>query len=338
MRALLRPLWRPTLLRRVLGALLLAFALVAVALMALDFLQFKQEMAERPGVKTLADGIAYVQAAVDAGLDVDRFAPRLSFFFNAHSNFIEEIAKFRAARTLWSRIMRERFGATDPKSMALRFHAQTGGSTLTAQQPDNNVVRVALQVLSAALGGAQSIHANGYDEALALPTEQSAKLALRTQQVIAEETGITDSVDPMAGGWMVESLTAEIEQRADDLISRIDERGGAVDSIEFMRDEIADAAYRWHKAMESGERKVVGINIQAEPEETRIDILKIDPAVELAQGDPRHGPGVADDARRLDRNRDVADAAHYALPAKCGTHLLDRIDECDEARVFASLE
>jgi methylmalonyl-CoA mutase, N-terminal domain len=267
---------------------------------------------------TLADGIAYVQAAVDAGLDVDRFAPRLSFFFNAHSNFIEEIAKFRAARTLWSRIMRERFGATDPKSMALRFHAQTGGSTLTAQQPDNNVVRVALQVLSAALGGAQSIHANGYDEALALPTEQSAKLALRTQQVIAEETGITDSVDPMAGGWMVESLTAEIEQRADDLISRIDERGGAVDSIEFMRDEIADAAYRWHKAMESGERKVVGINIQAEPEETRIDILKIDPAVERAQvqrlADLRSSRDEADVAAALDAVRVAARGTGNLLP------------------------
>jgi methylmalonyl-CoA mutase N-terminal domain/subunit len=267
---------------------------------------------------TLADGIAYVQAAVDAGLDVDRFAPRLSFFFNAHSNFIEEIAKFRAARTLWSRIMRERFGATDPKSMALRFHAQTGGSTLTAQQPDNNVVRVALQVLSAALGGAQSIHANGYDEALALPTEQSAKLALRTQQVIAEETGITDSVDPMAGGWMVESLTAEIEQRADDLISRIDERGGAVDSIEFMRDEIADAAYRWHKAMESGERKVVGINIQAEPEETRIDILKIDPAVERAQvqrlADLRSSRDEADVAAALDAVRVAARGTDNLLP------------------------
>ncbi len=267
---------------------------------------------------TLADGIAYVQAAVDAGLDVDRFAPRLSFFFNAHSNFIEEIAKFRAARTLWSRIMRERFGATDPKSMALRFHAQTGGSTLTAQQPDNNVVRVALQVLSAALGGAQSIHANGYDEALALPTEQSAKLALRTQQVIAEETGITDSVDPMAGGWMVESLTAEIEQRADELITRIDERGGAVDSIEFMRDEIADAAYRWHKAMESGERKVVGINIQAEPEEQRIDILKIDPAVERAQvqrlADLRASRDEADVAAALDAVRTAARGTDNLLP------------------------
>ena len=267
---------------------------------------------------TLADGVAYVQAAVDAGLDVDRFAPRLSFFFNAHSNFIEEIAKFRAARTLWSRIMRDRFGATDPRSLALRFHAQTGGSTLTAQQPANNVVRVALQVLSAALGGAQSIHANGFDEALALPTEESAKLALRTQQVIAEETGITDSVDPMAGAWMVEALTAEIEQRADDLIRRIDERGGAVESIGFMRDEIADAAYRWHSAMESGERKVVGINVQAEPEDTRIDILQIAPAVESAQvrrlADLRASRDGAEVAAALDAVRAVARGTGNLLP------------------------
>jgi methylmalonyl-CoA mutase N-terminal domain/subunit len=267
---------------------------------------------------TLADGIAYVQAAVDAGLDVDRFAPRLSFFFNAHSNFMEEIAKFRAARTLWAQIMRERFGAADPKSMALRFHAQTGGSTLTAQQPDNNVVRVALQVLSAALGGAQSIHANGFDEALALPTEHSAKLALRTQQVIAEETGITDSVDPMAGGWMVESLTAEIGDRARDLIARIDERGGAVDAIAFMREEIADAAYRWHTAMESGERKVVGINVQAEPEETEIDILKIDPAVERAQvqrlADLRAARDEADVRAALDAVRSAARGTDNLLP------------------------
>jgi methylmalonyl-CoA mutase N-terminal domain/subunit len=267
---------------------------------------------------TLADGIAYVQAAVNAGLDVDRFAPRLSFFFNAHSNFLEEVAKFRAARGLWARIMRERFGAKDDKSMALRFHAQTGGSTLTAQQPDNNVVRVALQVLSAALGGAQSIHANGYDEALALPTEQSAKLALRTQQVIAEETGITDSSDPLAGGWMVEALTADIEQRASELIARIDERGGAVDSIEFMRDEIADAAYRWHKGMESGDRKVVGINVQAEPDDSQIDILKIDPAIERAQvarlADLRAERDEADVSAALDAVRSAARGTDNLLP------------------------
>ncbi len=267
---------------------------------------------------TLADGIAYVQSAVNAGLDVDRFAPRLSFFFNAHSNFLEEIAKFRAARRLWARIMKERFNAQDPRSMALRFHSQTGGSTLTAQQPDNNVVRVALQVLSAAFGGAQSIHANGFDEALALPTEQSAKLALRTQQVIAQETGITDSVDPMAGGWMIESLTAEIEERAWELITRIDERGGAVDSIEFMRDEIGDAAYRWHQALQSGERTVVGINAYVEPEDTTIEILKIDPAVERAQvqrlADLRAARDEADVSAALDAVRSAARGTDNLLP------------------------
>ncbi len=267
---------------------------------------------------TLADGIAYVQAAVAAGLDVDRFAPRLSFFFNAHSNFLEEIAKFRAARLVWARIMKERFGATDDRSIALRFHSQTGGSTLTAQQPENNIVRVALQVLSAALGGAQSIHANGFDEALALPTEHSAKLALRTQQVIAEETGITDSVDPMAGGWMIESLTADIEARVEELIARIDERGGAVESIEFMRDEIADAAYRWHTSVERGERVVVGINVHQEPEDTKIATLKIDPAVEHAQvarlADLRAARDAADVAAALDAVRSAARGTNNLLP------------------------
>ncbi len=267
---------------------------------------------------TLANGIAYVQAATDAGLDVDRFAPRLSFFFNAHSNFLEEVAKFRAARRLWARIMRERFGAKDERSLALRFHAQTGGSTLTAQQPDNNVVRVALQVLSAAFGGAQSIHANGFDEALALPTEQSAKLALRTQQVIAEEAGVTDSVDPLGGGWMVESLTAEIEERAEDLIGRIDERGGAVESIDFMRDRIGDAAYAWHRAMEAGERRIVGLNVQVEPEEADIDILKIDPLVERGQVDRlaalRAARDEADVSARLDAVRSAARGTDNLLP------------------------
>ena len=183
---------------------------------------------------TLANGIAYVQAAIDAGLSVDTFGPRLSFFFNAHNNLLEEVAKFRAARRLWARIMRDRFGATNDRAMMLRFHAQTGGSTLTAQQPENNIVRVATQVLSAALGGAQSIHANGFDEALALPTERAAKLALRTQQVIAAESGITDTVDPLGGSWYVESLTAEIERRATALIDEIDRRGGAVQCIDLM--------------------------------------------------------------------------------------------------------
>jgi len=219
---------------------------------------------------TLANGIAYVQAATDAGLDVDRFAPRLSFFFNAHSNFLEEVAKFRAARRLWARIMRERFGAKDERSLALRFHAQTGGSTLTAQQ------------------------------------------------VIAEEAGITDSVDPLGGGWMVESLTAEIEERAEDLIGRIDERGGAVESIDFMRDRIGDAAYAWHRAMEVGERRIVGLNVQVEPEETDIDILRIDPLVERGQVDRlaalRAARDQTDVVARLDAVRSAARGTDNLLP------------------------
>ena len=232
---------------------------------------------------TLANGVAYVQAAIDAGLAVDDFAPRLSFFFNSHNNLIEEIAKFRAARRLWSGIMRDRFGAKNPRSMMLRFHAQTGGSTLTAQQPMNNIVRVATQVLAAALGGAQSIHANGYDEALALPTEQAAKLALRTQQVIAAESGIVDSADPLGGSYMVEGLTDLLCEEASALIADIDRAGGAVESIEMMQAAIHESAYRHHEAVRSGERKVVGLNVYAEDDEARMEIMKVDPAVETRQ-------------------------------------------------------
>ncbi len=232
---------------------------------------------------TLANGIAYVEAALAAGLDVDRFGPRLSFFFNAHNNLMEEVAKFRAARSLWAHIMRDRFGATEPRAMALRFHAQTGGSTLTAQQPRNNVVRVALQVLSAALGGAQSIHSNGFDEALALPTEESAKLALRTQQVIAAESGIRDTVDPLGGSYYLESLTAELEERARALIAQIDARGGAVECIEFMREAIGDAAFRHHEEVTSGERVVIGVNTHREDDEQPVSIHRIDPAIETDQ-------------------------------------------------------
>jgi methylmalonyl-CoA mutase N-terminal domain/subunit len=232
---------------------------------------------------TLANGIAYVQAAIDAGLSVDTFGPRLSFFFNAHNNLLEEVAKFRAARRLWALIMRDRFGATNDRAMMLRFHAQTGGSTLTAQQPENNIVRVATQVLSAALGGAQSIHANGFDEALALPTERAAKLALRTQQVIAAESGITDTVDPLGGSWYVESLTAEIENRATALIDEIDRRGGAVSCIDLMSEQIHDAAYRHQQEVTSGERTIVGINAYTEGDEVDPDLLRVDPKVEGAQ-------------------------------------------------------
>jgi len=232
---------------------------------------------------TLANGIAYVQAAIDAGLPVDEFGPRLSFFFNAHNNMLEEVAKFRAARRLWAHLMRDRFGATNERAMMLRFHAQTGGSTLTAQQPENNIVRVATQVLSAALGGAQSIHANGFDEALALPTERAAKLALRTQQVIAAESGITDTVDPLGGSWYVESLTQEIERRASALIDEIERRGGAVQCIDLMSQQIHDSAYRHQQEVTAGERTIVGINAYAEQDEISPEILKIDPEVERAQ-------------------------------------------------------
>ena len=232
---------------------------------------------------TLANGIAYVEAAVRAGLSVDRFGRRLSFFFNAHNHVLEEVAKFRAARALWAEIMHERFGANEPRAMMLRFHAQTGGSTLTAQQPENNIVRVAVQVLAAALGGAQSIHANGFDEALALPTERSARLALRTQQVIAAESGITDTVDPLGGSWCVERLTAELRERARALIEEIDRRGGAVRCIGYMREQIGDAAYRYHQEVTAGTRTVVGVNAHRDDGEVDVEIQRIDPAIERAQ-------------------------------------------------------
>jgi methylmalonyl-CoA mutase N-terminal domain/subunit len=276
---------------------------------------------------TLANGIAYVEAAIAAGLEVDRFAPRLSFFFNAHNNLMEEVAKFRAARSLWAHIMRDRFGATAPRAMALRFHAQTGGSTLTAQQPRNNVVRVAVQVLAAALGGAQSIHSNGFDEALALPTEESAKLALRTQQVIAAESGITETVDPLGGSFYVESLTAEIERRARALIEEIDGRGGAVACIEWMREAIGDAAFRYHEEVAAGDRTVVGVNANVEEDEPPVPIHRIDPRIEEDQ--------VARIARlRADRDQGTVDDRLGAVRAAAqGTdNLLPPIREALRAR------
>jgi methylmalonyl-CoA mutase N-terminal domain/subunit len=234
---------------------------------------------------TLANGIAYVQAAIDTGLDVDKFARQLSFFFNAHNNFLEEIAKFRAARRLWAKIMRKRFGAENPRSWMLRFHTQTAGSTLTAQQPQNNVVRVALQALAAVLGGTQSLHTNSMDEALCLPTEQSVQVALRTQQIIAHESGVADSVDPLAGSYLVEHLTDEIEARAGDYIEQIDGMGGALAAIEhgFIQSEIQDAAYRAQQAVEGGEQIVVGVNKYASDEELDLEHLSVDPAIEVAQ-------------------------------------------------------
>jgi methylmalonyl-CoA mutase N-terminal domain/subunit len=236
---------------------------------------------------TLANGIAYVQAAIDAGLKVDDFAPQLAFFFNAHNQFLEEVAKFRAARRLWATIMRDRFGAKNPKSWMLRFHTQTGGSTLTAQQPEVNVARVTIQALSAVLGGTQSLHTNGMDEALQLPTEKAARVALRTQQVIAYESGVADTVDPLAGSYVIESLTDEIEKRAADYLARIDEMGGALQAIErgYIQNEIQDAAYRYQQAIESKEQIVVGQNEFTLDEELSIERQRIDPAIEQAQCD-----------------------------------------------------
>jgi methylmalonyl-CoA mutase N-terminal domain/subunit len=234
---------------------------------------------------TLANGIAYVEAAIKAGLNVDTFGERLSFFFNAHQDFFEEIAKFRAARRMWARIMKERFGATNPRAMMLRFHTQTAGCTLTAPQPDNNVVRVAYQALSAALGGTQSLHTNSRDEAYALPSQESVQIALRTQQIVAYETGVADTVDPMAGSYFVEGLTNEIEKLAFEYIKKIDEMGGAVRAVEcgFIEQEIQDSAYKFQKAVESGDQVIVGVNrfqtVGAPPK----DLLKVDPKVRQDQ-------------------------------------------------------
>ena len=236
---------------------------------------------------TLADGIAYLRAAVDAGLAVDDVAPRMSFFFNGHNNLFEEVAKFRAARRMWSRIVTERFAARDERSAQLRFHTQTGGSTLTAQQPDNNVVRVTLQALAAVLGGTQSLHTNGFDEAFGLPTTRAARLALRTQQVIAHESGVADTVDPLAGSYFVETLTDEVESGARAYLDRIDALGGAVAAIEagFLQDEVEKAAYAAARAVESGDKVVVGVNRFAGGEAAGAELLPADPALERRQAD-----------------------------------------------------
>ncbi len=252
---------------------------------------------------TLANGIEYVQRAIDAGLDVNVFARQMLFFFDAHNNFLEEIAKFRAARRLWARIMRERFGATDRRAMTLRFHTQTAGSTLTAQQVQNNIVRVALQALAAVLGGTQSLHTNAMDEALALPTEESAKLALRTQQIIAYESGVADTVDPLAGSYYIEYLTNQLEAKALEYIERIDALGGALKAIEigWVQQQIQDAAYRAQQAVEQGEQIIVGVNAFVEEEDVKPQkILRVDPAVQEAQ------------IRRLQEVRATRDAARVA--------------------------
>src|SRR3954463_4170238 len=253
---------------------------------------------------TLANGIAYCQAAVDAGLSPDAFGERLSFFFNAHNHFFQEVAKFRAARRLWALIMRERFGAENPKAQALRFHAQTGGSTLTAQQPENNIARVTVQALSAICGGAQSIHTNGFDEALALPTENSVRIALRTQQILAHEGGGTDTADPLGGAYFIEELTNELEQRARELIDRVDELGGAVAAVEqgFVQREIEQAAFAFNQQVEAGEKVIVGVNKYAEADSEGIELHRLDPEAERRQ--------LERTARvRAERNADGAAAA-----------------------------
>lgn len=234
---------------------------------------------------TLADGIEYVKAVIERGMDVDKFAPRLSFFFAAHNNFLEEIAKFRAARRLWAKIMKEKFGAKNPKSMLLRFHTQTGGSTLTAQQPENNIVRVAIQALAAVLGGTQSLHTNSYDEALSLPTEKSVRIALRTQQIIAYESGVADTVDPLAGSYYIEWLTDHIEEEAMKYIEKIEGMGGMMKAIErgYIQKEIADSAYRFQKEVEEKKRIIVGVNAFTVDEPVDVEILKVDPSIREKQ-------------------------------------------------------
>jgi methylmalonyl-CoA mutase N-terminal domain/subunit len=270
---------------------------------------------------TLADGVAYVEAAVARGLDVDAFAPQLSFFFNAHNNFLEEVAKYRAARRLWARLMRERFGAKNPKSHVLRFHTQTAGSTLTAQQPDVNVVRVTLQALAAVLGGTQSLHTNSRDEALGLPTSEAALLALRTQQVIAHESGVADTADPLAGAYAVEALTAEIESRAVTYLEKIDAMGGMLAAIEsgFVQREIQDAAYDYQRAVEKGEQVVVGVNRFAVDDEPSTPVLVVDPQSERAQVERLRAVRASRDAARAEaatsRVGEVARGSDNLVPA-----------------------
>ena len=267
---------------------------------------------------TLANGVAYVQAAIDAGLEVDEFAPRLAFFFNGHNNVFQEVAKFRAARRMWAEIMRDRFGARDERSLRLRFHTQTGGVTLMAQQPENNIVRVALQAFAAVCGGTQSLHTNGYDEALTLPTEKAARLALRTQQVVAHESGAADTVDPFAGSYFVEALTAELEERARELIAKVDDLGGSVNAIAFMKGEIEESAFGYHERYRTGQDVVVGVNKYVTEELEVPEILKVDQASEDAQVERLARFKADRDAelvqRRLEEVREAARGSDNLLP------------------------
>jgi methylmalonyl-CoA mutase N-terminal domain/subunit len=277
---------------------------------------------------TLGNGIAYVQAAIDAGLDVDRFGPRISFFFNAHSNFLEEVAKFRAARRMWAHIMRDDFHAKNPRSWMLRFHTQTAGSTLTAQQPENNIVRTALQALSAVLGGTQSLHTNSFDEALALPTEQAARIALRTQQIIAYESGAPQTIDPLAGSYYVETLTNEIEKRASEYLEKIEALGGMLKAIErgYVQQEIQDAAYDFQQKVDHEQAIVVGVNRFAIDEEREVPIQRIDPALE-----PKQVERVR--ALRARRDKKVWESALQQIEdaARTGENLMPRIVAAVEA-------
>jgi len=276
---------------------------------------------------TLANAIAYVDAAIVSGLEVDEFASQLSFFFNAHNNFLEEIAKFRAARRMWAQIMKERFGAQESKSMMLRFHTQTAGSTLTAQQPENNVVRVTMQALAAVLGGTQSLHTNSMDEALWLPSQKAVRVALRTQQVIAHESGVADTIDPMAGSYLIEYLTAEIEKKASEYIQQIDALGGALRAIEqgLMQNEIQNAAYAYQKAVESNEQLVVGVNAYEVEEEIDLEQLQVDPRIEQQQKERLA-------SLRAGRNADKAMALleQLAATAKTDENFMPLLVECVE--------
>lgn len=276
---------------------------------------------------TLSNGKAYLKAAIDAGLDINVFAQRLSFFFNAHNNLFEEVAKFRAARRMWARITRE-LGATDPRAQMLRFHTQTGGSTLTAQQPQNNIVRVAIQALAAVLGGTQSLHTNGYDEALSLPTEAAATIALRTQQIIAHESGVTATPDPLGGSFFVETLTSEVEAAATALMEKIDAMGGAVKAIEagFMQEEIARSAYTYNQAIENGSKIIVGVNKFASKETTDTPVFKIDDSIRQVQSQKLA-------ALRSRRDAAKADACLIAIrdAGRNGDNLMPAVIEAVEA-------
>ena len=279
---------------------------------------------------TLANGIAYVQAAIDAGLNVDEFALQISFFFNAHNNFLEEVAKYRAARRMWAKIMRERFHAENPRAWKLRFHTQTAGSTLTAQQPENNIVRVAIQALAAVMGGTQSLHTNSMDEALQLPSQNAARIALRTQQVIANESGVANTVDPLAGSYLIEHLTDEIETRAFAYIQKIDEMGGALAAIEngYLQNEIHSSAYQFQQDIESGEQVIIGVNAYQTEEDSVLERLEVDPAIESAQ---------VERLQKVRANRDKAKTkellTHLESAANQDANLMPIIIQCVENQI-----